>query len=34
MGNAIASVKEAADFVTFSNEEEGVAEALQRFVLQ
>lgn len=34
MGNAIEAVKAAADFVTFSNDEEGVTEALQRFVLQ
>jgi hypothetical protein len=34
MGNAVEAVKEAADFVTFSNDEEGVTEALQRFVLQ
>lgn len=34
MGNAIEAVKEAADFVTLSNDEEGVNEALQRFVLQ
>lgn len=33
MGNAHKDVKEAADFVTTSNEEEGVAEALKRFVL-
>lgn len=33
MGNAHKDVKEAADFVTTSNEEEGVAEALRRFVL-
>lgn len=33
MGNARDAVKEAADFVTTSNEEEGVAEALKRFVL-
>jgi hypothetical protein len=33
MGNAFEPVKEAADFVTTSNEEEGVAEALRRFVL-
>ena len=33
MGNAFESVKDAADFVTTSNEEEGVAEALRRFVL-
>jgi Cof subfamily protein (haloacid dehalogenase superfamily) len=34
MGNAFETVKDAADFVTASNEEEGVAEALRRFVLQ
>ena len=33
MGNARDTVKEAADYVTFSNEEEGVAEALRKFVL-
>jgi Cof subfamily protein (haloacid dehalogenase superfamily) len=33
MGNAHKEVKEAADYVTTSNEEEGVAEALKRFVL-
>lgn len=33
MGNARKSVKEAADYITASNEEEGVAEALQRFIL-
>lgn len=34
MGNAYQLVKEAADYVTTSNEEEGVAEALRRFILQ
>lgn len=34
MGNAVDVVKRAADFVTFSNDEEGVTEALQRFILQ
>lgn len=34
MGNAFKPVKDAADFVTTSNEEEGVAEALRRFVLR
>ena len=34
MGNAIKEVKEAADFITSTNDEEGVTEALQRFVLQ
>jgi Cof subfamily protein (haloacid dehalogenase superfamily) len=33
MGNAVDSVRKAADFVTFSNDEEGVTEALRRFVL-
>ncbi|HWP95375.1 MAG TPA: Cof-type HAD-IIB family hydrolase [Syntrophomonadaceae bacterium] len=33
MGNAREVVKKAADYVTLSNEDEGVAEALQRFVL-
>ncbi|MDD4801832.1 MAG: Cof-type HAD-IIB family hydrolase [Syntrophomonas sp.] len=33
MGNAFEPVKEIADFVTFSNDEEGVYEALRRFVL-
>lgn len=33
MGNAVEAVKAAADFVTFSNDEEGVTEALNRFVL-
>jgi len=33
MGNAFQPVKDAADFVTSSNEEEGVAEALRRFIL-
>lgn len=33
MGNARDTVKEAADYVTYSNEEEGVAEALRKFVL-
>ena len=34
MGNAVQPVKDAADFVTTSNEEEGVAEALRRFILK
>jgi Cof subfamily protein (haloacid dehalogenase superfamily) len=34
MGNAIQTVKDAADFVTASNEDEGVAQALRRFILQ
>lgn len=33
MGNAYAPVKEAADYVTVSNEEAGVAEAIRRFIL-
>ncbi|MDD3894480.1 MAG: Cof-type HAD-IIB family hydrolase [Syntrophomonadaceae bacterium] len=34
MGNARKSVKETADYITTSNEEEGVAEALYRFILK
>ncbi len=34
MGNAPEEVKAAADYVTLSNEEHGVAEALQRLVLE
>jgi len=33
MGNAFQVVKDAADFVTATNEEDGVAEALRRFIL-
>ncbi|AFQ46324.1 Cof-type HAD-IIB family hydrolase [Desulfosporosinus meridiei] len=33
MGNARSEIKEKADFVTFTNEEDGVAEAIERFVL-
>jgi Cof subfamily protein (haloacid dehalogenase superfamily) len=33
MGNSFKAVKDAADFVTMSNDEEGVAEAIRRFVL-
>jgi Cof subfamily protein (haloacid dehalogenase superfamily) len=33
MGNAVPVVKAAADYITTSNEEEGVAEALQKFIL-
>jgi Cof subfamily protein (haloacid dehalogenase superfamily) len=33
MGNAWQDVKQAADFVTLSNDEEGVAEALQKYIL-
>lgn len=34
MGNAHAEVKEIADYVTLSNEEDGVAHALEHFVLK
>ncbi|MGI5921374.1 MAG: Cof-type HAD-IIB family hydrolase [Syntrophomonadaceae bacterium] len=34
MGNACEEIKNLADFVTSSNEEEGVAEALQRLILK
>lgn len=33
MGNALKPVKDAADYVTTTNEEEGVAEAIRRFAL-
>lgn len=34
MGNAEEQVKEAADYITLTNEEEGVAKAIERFVLK
>lgn len=34
MGNAFQPVKDAADFITATNEEHGVAEALRRFILE
>lgn len=34
MGNAIQELKEAADYVTLSNNEDGVAYAIEKFVLQ
>lgn len=34
MGNGIAALREQADFVTRSNDEDGVAAAIERFVLQ
>lgn len=33
MGNGTAEVKEAADYITLSNEEDGVAKAIEKFVL-
>ena len=33
MRNAVATVREVADFITSSNSEDGVALAIQRFVL-
>jgi len=33
MGNAMEKLKEAADFITGTNEEDGVAYAVERFVL-
>ncbi len=33
MGNAMPHVKEIADYITLSNDEDGVAEAVERFVL-
>ncbi|WP_141680443.1 MULTISPECIES: Cof-type HAD-IIB family hydrolase [Bacillales] len=34
MGNAQEAVKEAADFITFTNNEHGVAEVIKRYVLK
>ena len=34
MGNAEESVKAVADYVTDTNEEEGVAKAVEKFVLR
>ena len=34
MANAEAKVKEAADYITMSNEEDGVAEAIEKMVLR
>ena len=34
MANAVESVKAAADFVTLSNDEDGVAYVVERFVLE
>jgi hydroxymethylpyrimidine pyrophosphatase-like HAD family hydrolase len=34
MGNAGGKVKAAADYVMVSNDEDGVAQAIERFVLQ
>ena len=34
MGNATASLKQKADYVTFSNEEDGVAHVIEKFILQ
>ena len=33
MGNAAPEVKEAADYITLTNEEDGVAAAIEKFVL-
>lgn len=33
MGNALQEVKEAADYITLSNNEDGVAEFIERYVL-
>ena len=34
MGNAEDQTKEAADYITLTNEEEGVAYAIEKFVLR
>lgn len=33
MGNAFESIKEIADYITDSNDEDGVAKAIEKFVL-
>ena len=33
MGNAMPEVKKAADYITLSNEEDGVAAAIEKFVI-
>jgi hypothetical protein len=33
MGNAVASLKQIADYITRSNNEEGVREVIEQFVL-
>ena len=34
MANAEEQVKDAADYITLSNEEEGVAEVIEKFILR
>ena len=34
MGNAFDEVKEAADYITDSNDNDGVAKAIEKFILQ
>ncbi|WP_432409595.1 HAD hydrolase family protein [Wukongibacter sp. M2B1] len=34
MGNAFSNVKEASDFITYTNEQNGVAHAINRFILK
>ena len=34
MGNAFDEIKEVANYITDSNEEDGVAKAIEKFVLQ
>jgi len=33
MGNATEDVKEVADYITLTNEEDGVAHVIERFIL-
>ena len=33
MGNAIPEVKEAANFITTSNDEDGIAKVIEKFIL-
>ena len=34
MANAVDAVKEVADFITLSNEEDGVAHVIEKFILE
>ena len=34
MANAVDAVKEVADFITLSNEEDGVAYVIEKFILE
>ena len=34
MGNAVEKIKEIADYITLSNDEDGIADYLEKFVLK